>query len=221
MLPMHAKEAVEELTNIDTQLLLRWYPKVEAAFMVPLSGTPISHFFSHIDPTVEYGVEVCAELLSRKLPEKIVSDENLKALQKDFAELRAEVIADDNIPPPLKKLILHHVNEILKAISDYDITGIQPLEHAVENAVGSVLLHPEIHQKTEVGQSFGRKLKMAASILLLLQGLLQLPNEVNSVRKLFFEMHDEPAIEVDHRSEGVIEVSAEDSVQESKGRPAP
>jgi len=83
-------------------------------------------------------LEFCAAALSRDLPERTFSKDELAELTKKIDELWREVLAS-GLDKELKLTILECLDQIRQAIRDYKILGSKPIVSAVNNAVVCVI----------------------------------------------------------------------------------
>jgi hypothetical protein len=186
MLPRRAKQAVLEVPDISHEIYLRWLPQVESAFVRQSLSGPLHQYLGQIDKTVELGIEFCAELLARQRPENTLGDDDLQALRKEFALLLTDLDVAD-IPLVLKHRISRHLAEVVKAIDDYQIAGVEALEHALETVVGAAVLDAatsEMFRGTTMGRRIWKAIKDTLIILSLLHSTIQLPGDVAGLQKL-------------------------------------
>lgn len=69
-LPLQIREKIYNIDNIDPKTYLKWLPRVENSFNMLNFQVPWKTFINNFDGTVMYGMEVCADLLSRRNPDK-------------------------------------------------------------------------------------------------------------------------------------------------------
>jgi hypothetical protein len=217
MLAHRAKDAVLQVENVTHERFLRWVPAVEHAFSLQSLNGAVSVFTSQLNETVLYSLEMCDELLSRTLPEKVLANDDLKALRKDFEELKVE-LANAEVSTSLKHYVSDHLNEILAALADYDIAGIEPFERALENVVGSVILKFEVFDKvtkTTVGKRFWTVVQRALLTVSVLHGGAQLPTDFEKLHQLLLNHSAVESVEKKDRPDvigpdSIIEVTESD-----------
>lgn len=78
--------------------------------------------------------------LNELLPdeESTIPEDELLALAKAATELHS-LLAQSSLPEPLRRLVEHHVQLILHALSQYPIFGAKALREAARTAVGEII----------------------------------------------------------------------------------
>ena len=155
-LPSSIKEAMSHIDDIDHNMYLRWLPQVESSFSTLNFDMQWKNFIGRFDGEIMYGIEICSDRLSRERPEKTVNEEHLASLSEKVNELLSEL--DRTELSGNAWLYIHdHLVRVKEAIEEYRIRGIKPLESALHEVVGSVVLSPEIYQesqRTQKGKRF-------------------------------------------------------------------
>lgn len=181
-LPGAVRDEITQI-HVDHELYLRWVPKVQTTFLSHSLTGLITHFHQHVDQADVDRIEFCAVELSRSRPEPVVEGRQLVELLHHAQELRRECLSDE-IALDLRDHLLRYVDEIISAIEEYDIVGIQPLRRSMEAAVGSSVVDRERSKRldaTPVGKKFFQFVYNGLLILNMLHGALQLPHDVQTI----------------------------------------
>ena len=182
-LPSSIKEAMSYIDNIDHDIYLRWLPQVEASFSSVNFDAQWRHFIDRFDGEIMYGIEICAERLSRERPEKTANEELLAGLSEKVNELLSEL--DTAELSANAWLYIHdHLVRTKEAIEEYRIRGIKPLEEAFQQSVGGVVLSPEIYketQRTQKGKRFWEIMGRLAIVVSLTVGSVQIGKDIVSL----------------------------------------
>ena len=182
-LPVSIKENIEQLDDVDNALLLKWMPKVENAFSMLNFQTPWKSFISIMDEAVIYGIEICADTLSRKLPEDTVKEDDLSKLLVEADDL-IEKLSSTNIDRELHDYIFENLLDIKNAIEEYRIRGIKPLKDKVHSTLGELYLTPEIYHKNQsdpIGKKFMKIMGGLAILVTVSNGCIQIGKDIVSL----------------------------------------
>ena len=142
--------------DINHDIYLKWVPKVQAGFSVINLNGGFSAFTNPIDEAALDGLDFCSDLLSRRIPEKVLDKDKLQNIYKDTEELVKEIIASGT-EKDLKTFMVNKLNEIIKAIQEYQINGSSPIEKAIESTFGALATKEGLYEgtkKTSKGDKF-------------------------------------------------------------------
>jgi hypothetical protein len=146
-----AKKSVQQLP-VDHDLYLRWVPNVERVLTYPQLAVKWAQLQPHLDEVTMNQLEYCSELLSQRMEEKAISDEDLSKLQMEVETLLDKVL-NANLPQDLAAVVTQKLEDIRQAILAYRITGNEGLRRAVENGLGAIVLScerlPEIQDEEQ------------------------------------------------------------------------
>jgi len=182
-LPNKIKEEIEKISGIDHDVYLKWMPAVQSSFSNINLGRNFNEFKNPLSDHTIYGLEVCAELLSRHSAEKILNPTDLKELDAEVTKL-FDALLDSDLHPDLKSFILTRLDEIHLAILDYEFAGPKPLQRAVEAVVGSALFEKQKYDRfagTEHYKAFWKIISKAALIVTIVSGTLQIADGLKKV----------------------------------------
>lgn len=143
-----AKRSVQQLPDVDHDLYLRWVPNVERVLTYPQLAVKWAQLQPHLDEVTMNQLEYCSELLSQRMEEKVISDEDLSKLQMEVETLLDKVL-NANLPQDLTAVLTQKLEDIRQAILAYRITGNEGLRRAVESGFGAIWLHREEIQELQ------------------------------------------------------------------------
>ncbi|WP_063065715.1 hypothetical protein [Nocardia violaceofusca] len=133
--------AAADKDHDDLQWLLSWKPKVDGVIgrMWSLTSTTqgVTQFYG--DPEISV-LRACSGLLSRAGVEPRVDNDKLVELNESITTLYSDLLADTEVPSPLKEFILEQLSRIQSAIRLCVVRGPKALEEAVETSIGAVAI---------------------------------------------------------------------------------
>lgn len=161
-LPKQVRESFSRLDDVTAELALWWLPQVERSFTSLHLASGLRELVAHYDNGVLNGAVVCADILSRRLAEKVLPAEEVDSLTSEVASLKARILRSD-LELALKRFALEQLDAVERALREYRFTGTVPLERALYSAVGAAVAQQDVNTKlseTESGkelwQFFGR-----------------------------------------------------------------
>jgi hypothetical protein len=147
-LPGQVRAAIFQLPDIDDpEVYLTWMPKVEHALSSHNLDQSWQSVRAPIDDHVISTLAICSERLSHLRPEVTVPESELLKIRKQVTDLFDEIIKSSTISKSLSRFMLDHLLGILEAIDCYTITGTEPINTAIQSAVGSI---PFEHDDSEL-----------------------------------------------------------------------
>lgn len=141
-LPGTIKAAVESCPGVTPELLLRWVPVAESSFESLNLDAQWGAFIKPYTDHVLYGIEVCADTLSRLRPEATIDEDELANLGSLVAEVLAE-LDGTALDPDLCRIVRGRAQEIELALRLYRVRGIDAVKKAFENTMGVLAVQPE------------------------------------------------------------------------------
>lgn len=138
-----AKKAVENLDNIDRELYLKPFNRIQQGFVSTSFNHTWEQFAQYLDAATMTGLEYCSHTLSIHAGEKIIEIETLKELRKEIDNLRDKVVKA-TLPDVIRRLFYEKLEEMLRAIDTYQINGAEGMKRAIESAIGGVFLHNQV-----------------------------------------------------------------------------
>ncbi len=182
-LPRLIQDEIRELPDVNHDIYLKWLPRVNASITLVNFQNPWKTFIDRFDAEILYGIEICADALSRNRPEKTLSDSTLKDLSEKLSALLEEFSAQD-FPASIAKFIRQRLEEIHSALEEYPYRGSSPLESVVENTFGKVVVSPEIYkesQNSNFGKKFWEYMGYVAVTVTVTTGAMQIGKDVVSL----------------------------------------
>ena len=168
-LAVRAEQQVRATARLDPNRYLSWKPEVWAALgAISLVGD----LSSFVKPLQVNGfqplerLQYCADGLSRERGEKELEEEELKEIQKEIDELE-NAVRQAEIDGELKLYLLEQLRLMTDAIRQYHLFGLDPLQRAVNETLGSLMLNPEARQRmseTSLGEKFWKVVGRLASV---------------------------------------------------------
>lgn len=145
-LPAEIRLAVERREDLAEDLYLAGLDTIEDSFSQKLSlRSRWQGFREPIPDTAMTGLRFCDHALTLGQPD--VTREELQTLLEEGLKLR-KLIADLD-PSDLRSLLLAQIDQIVKALVDYPITGADGARLAVDASLGSIV----VRNQTEVARA--------------------------------------------------------------------
>ncbi len=180
-LVQEAQRAILAIPDINHQLYLEWAPKLEQTLKVIALGTKWEAFRSQIDDKTMYSLQICAELLGRGHPDSTLDEATVQKLRDDLWKLH-EGIKDSDIEDDLKDYMFVRLESVDRALQEWQIRGIRPVEEAFEAVVGSLVLNRTVYARTRntaVGEQFWRIMERLAVLVSITVGTISIGKDVN------------------------------------------
>jgi hypothetical protein len=127
--------------------------------------TPLRNFFSIHQINSSYGqmrnkitsdliktLEFADRILAQTIREKELSPDDISEITESVNELERLVLNSD-LPPELKRVLNEYVVLFRKALTDYQIIGIQAFKDACEGGFGKYAVNSEILNKPEAQEA--------------------------------------------------------------------
>lgn len=207
-LPNMIESAIKQSDDIDTQLYLKWLPTIKTSFRQLNFETQWATFMSPIGENILDGIAYCADHLSRKYPEPMVNERDLKTIREDALALLKK-INESFITSDAQLFMEEKIQAILNAIEEYRIAGVAPLRRVVEESVGAITtLQPETHHhmmKTKEGREFWTIVGRVAIVLSITWNSFQIGSEIRNLLR-------EP-------KQAIVEVEKSENTRQVKAKP--
>ena len=209
-LPLQVESIViNTVEKSQSQLYLQWLKPITKAFTHQNLSSTWETFSMHIDQhTINY-LTMTRDILQFKSPEGTLAIEELEKLKSDFLELEKEIMQAD-MPLELQKFILKRIKEILNAISEYKINGLEPLIDTIDMTIGKIVSNKDLAigtQNNDFGKKFWDLIVASSVVITLATGIPQLENTLENLLPLIQKNHvtQEPTPKSDNE---VIDVPA-------------
>lgn len=136
-----AKEEIRSIPDIDHQLYLDSFVAIEAIVRIDqLAQSPAQQIQKLKEKSTLQGLRFCAERLSKVYTETEPDAEALSELISSIDELIARLRSKDcEISLDLRRLVIHHLDQIRRKLITYEIGGAEGVAEVVDAAYGSIL----------------------------------------------------------------------------------
>ena len=166
-LPFQIEKQIKSISEIDDRPYLKWRGSVIQTFrQINLAG-PIKAFQDQLKAEALYGLEICAEVLSRHFPDPIPDPNELESIDQEITNLM-DYITESSLPPDIKSFLFERLDELHVAIIDYRFGGVTPIVRTVESTYGSIITSREVYEKarqdSEVHERFWSVMHKTASV---------------------------------------------------------
>jgi hypothetical protein len=176
VLPSHISAEIKRFDDLDQRLYLGWQNDLAKAFTQISFNAGFNEFVSRLTDSLLINIEFCSHELSKRCPEKMVDDEELKELKESAYGLYQE-IQQGTLPPDLSRYLLDHTYLIIDAIDNYTLTGARGLRTALDAAVGAVITDHAVARRAKesaFGERFWAVIGKTAVVLELAKTALEL-----------------------------------------------
>ena len=166
-------------------LYLKWRPKVDQILSVSLEST-WDNVVTAIDNYTLLSLEHCDNELSKCSGEGNIDGQQLQKIADRVVELMEEVRGDD-IDSDITTYIIDRLEEILKAIDEFSLTGPVGVKRAIEENLGGFIIQKNIFmveasekEKSHLNTFFQTLCALAAVINITL-GVPRLPQAIQQL----------------------------------------
>jgi hypothetical protein len=167
-------EAIKKL-NVNHDLYIGHVNQILRAFQKMHLGARIFDTMNNVKQEDIVGLSFCDERLSIEAPEKTLNENDLKKIHEDIMSLIDEVIEGD-IDEYLRQYLLDKLDLLRQAVQLYNISGVKPIESAINDIFGSVVLNEKIKESADK--------PVTKKFVLIVMGLLTLISHFNDVVQL-------------------------------------
>lgn len=144
-LPLSIRSEVQSIKK-DHSIYLDKINRIEKALSKINFGAKWRNFQQGIDEATITQLTFCSELLSNNSNFKPLEEEDLNKLKKKVESFKNKLSGFD-IDTDLNHLIFEKLNDIERAIFNYQLTGSALIQKEVESAIGCVSMHPKSASK--------------------------------------------------------------------------
>lgn len=175
-------ENVKKL-NLNQDLFLKDINQIILSFRQMNLQENINSTLSRIRVESIRGLEYCDHEFSRQSPEKVIPETDLKNIYEEICSLLEEV-AQADIDSYLKNFMLDKLDLLRQAIELYDVDGCVPIEKALCEITGSIVLTQEKlkgQDFKEIGKKFIRILVTLYLATQIINNIAQLPESISKI----------------------------------------
>lgn len=193
----------------------QWTSQLNIAFSRLNFQEKFNNFTSHIDVHVINYLSMASGLLDTKEYKKIEADE-LEKFKNEIITLLEEVSSSEmNIT--VKHFIIKNLSELLSAIEEFNITGVEPIFEKIESLVGHALYdnnYREVMSKQSIGQKIWSTLNAFAVMFTLANEIPKLPDTMSKAVHVIEQVIDAD-IENSTPSKNIINITNDAIKEES------
>jgi hypothetical protein len=143
---------IRRIPGEDHDLYLHSLPKIKRAFIAGIQNYDFNQWKSgHLSHDIIKPLLYCANLLSKYYGEDELEKAELTKLLDRVTELHQSVL-QSSLNSTVKDRILESLEDIRKALKEYDIKGIHALSKALSTATGEISLHKAEFKKASEGK---------------------------------------------------------------------
>ena len=144
------------LPAVSHDRLLTWRTNVRTVITGPIDAT-WGKSRGLLDDATLQSIGFCGDRLDEEsFNEQVIREVDLRALASQVDELFQEV-AEGSLDPELRRVILRSLEEIHRAIAEYQIRGAAGLAEALAHARGEAQYHPRMNEEWQKGTLALRK----------------------------------------------------------------
>jgi hypothetical protein len=144
-----AREALANLENIDHNIYLRPFGKIEKILATINLNQSWDQFSKQIDEATLFGLQFCSDTLGRSIGQSAIEDKNILELKNEI-NILIEKVLKTGLEKEIKSLIVTNLGNIQRAFIVYQINGIDGIKKEFERTIGSLVLH---HSEIKNSQS--------------------------------------------------------------------
>jgi hypothetical protein len=136
------KTRIESLDDIDQNLYLRPFNKIERLLSQINLDAGWKHWKTQIDEPTIYGLQFCSDKLNRVTNYTKIENTEIDEIKKSLSELTDLVLKSD-LDPFLKQLLVRNLESLRQSLIAYKLKGIDGIQQEIELNLGSIVLHKE------------------------------------------------------------------------------
>jgi hypothetical protein len=176
-LPQQVRDEVNALgwEESSSAVLIRHLPGIEGALGNLTLPQQILQFNGQISDVAFESLEHCGVILGQFRPQRTLDSATIGDLRNTISGLVADVMAADELDESIAQFMLDHLHELLWTLDSYKVSGIVPIEWAVQRAVGHAALDSAEAvrvQETDAGKRFWSTVAKVGMALNLVTGPL-------------------------------------------------
>ena len=148
-----AKRSLEELDDVDPELHLSPFNRLQQGFSTVGFNHQWEQFNKFLDPATITGMKHCSHILSTTVGEKIITQQVLDELKEEIEQLQKRVM-QANLSEELRALLFEKLEEMYKAVIDYNVNGANGMKQALESTIGGLwLAYEPVKNEVKEGNS--------------------------------------------------------------------
>ena len=136
------KGKIENLNDIDHELYLRPFSKIERILSQINLDAGWKHWKNQIDEPTIYGLQFCSDKLNRITNYTKIPNEEIDAIKQSLSDLTDQILKSE-LDISLKELLIRNLESLRQALISFKIKGIDGIQQELELNLGSIILHKE------------------------------------------------------------------------------
>lgn len=130
---------IRSLPDINLTLFLTWQGPVRTAFgQLNLVKGTLAQMKTSFTAEVLHSLEHCHDRLRREAPDSALNQRELESILTEVQTLMTNVL-ESELPPEIRSFLLEKLDSLERAMSMYSVTGIKPVEDAVDSIFGGTI----------------------------------------------------------------------------------
>lgn len=175
-LPAKIQETLDDYFPDEEITAPTWKHNVTSFFSGMNINAPVHNHIKFITPEAYNELGLLSVIFKTKGQIGKLVDEDIIDIQEQLNDLKNSVI-DSNLSKELRKDILHYLNNILRSLEDYSITGIEPVISSIEATLGHACISQpfqDVVKNTEIGGRLKDILKKSLTAVSSVEGVVSL-----------------------------------------------
>jgi hypothetical protein len=155
------------------------------------------------------------DMLNLQKPEPTLKNDQLTSLKTKFIDIEKEINESD-LDIDLKKFMLKRIKNILNALDEYKISGIEPISDAINITIGQIVINNDIASKSKessIAKKFWELIVDASVIVTLATGVPQIENNLQNLLPLIEKVNSN---QNKQQSEDIIDIETIDEKDDSR-----
>lgn len=179
-LPAQIEREIHCISDINHDIHLRWLSRANAGISITEFHAGWNTFIGRFNAEIMYGIEVCADTLSRYRPEKEISESQLANLIEKLQALEHE-FAEQQLSFSIQAFIQDRFTEIRMALEEVQYRGVKPLENVIETTIGKTAVNPSLYHESKnspFGNHFWEYMGYLAVAITITTGSIQIGKDI-------------------------------------------
>jgi hypothetical protein len=174
---------IRNIPNIEHDLYLGWQADLSKAFKRIGFRHDFNEFAQQISESLLVNIRFCVAELTKNGFDRKCSLDDLEAIRQDLYALY-ERVAGAEMPISISSYLLNLIYRVIEAVDDFQITGSEGLQQALNEAIGSVVTSHETAKQavnTPEGKDFWDTLGKVRMVLALAKSAAELAQDVGKL----------------------------------------
>lgn len=180
MLPEQVMDIVGREFPARAGIQRHWDFPVRKAFESQNLSSTWSTFIDSVNEPVVDFLAMTSDLIEEKTNNDDIAEDELISVRDGFISLSDE-IANSDLSPRIKVMIVRMISRIISALNDYKVSGSADILSAIDMALGKAVYdieYREVLSETKEGVKFRDAMAAAADMTTVSSGLSQITSEI-------------------------------------------